>query len=102
MYSGTTPSCVGTAMVAITKTSSQRLPAKRSFAKAHPASVEKKTTDAAMTTELQMLFHRATQKFTAGLETTAAAFAKKLPPGIHDMLGSRIVLESPEPMRIDQ
>ncbi len=34
MKSGTTPSCVGTAVVAITKTNRPRLPLKRSFAKA--------------------------------------------------------------------
>ena len=49
-----------------------------------------------------MLFHSARQKLTAGSFTTVAAFAKKLPPGSHDMLGSRIVYESPEPIRIDQ
>ena len=88
MYSGTTPSCVGTARVATTKTSSHLLPRKRSFAKAHPASVEKRTTDAAITVELKIEFHSAGQKFTAGLLTTVMALAMKLPPGIHDMFGS--------------
>ena len=45
MYSGTTPSCVGTAIVATTKTSSHLRPRKRSFANAQPASVEKNTTE---------------------------------------------------------
>jgi hypothetical protein len=52
MYSGTTPSCIGTAIVATTKTSRPLLPGKRSFAKAHPASVEVRTTDAAISVEL--------------------------------------------------
>ena len=52
MYSGTTPSCIGTAMVAMTKTSSQLAPRNRSFAKAQPARVEKNTTDRAMSAEL--------------------------------------------------
>ena len=102
MYSGTTPSCMGTAIVAITKTSSQLDPRKRSFANAHPARVEKNTTDRAMRPELMIEFQSATQKFTAGSFMTFAAFEKKLPPGIHDMLGSRIVYESPEPISSDQ
>ena len=52
MYSGTTPSWVGTAMVATTKTSSHLEPRKRSFANAQPASVEKSTTESAMSPEL--------------------------------------------------
>src|SRR6478735_2020605 len=102
MYSGTTPSCVGTAIVAMTNTSSRLPPLKRSFANAQPASVEKKTTESAITVELQIEFHSAVQKLTASSFMTAAAFAKKLPPGIHDMLGSRMVNESPEPMSSDQ
>jgi hypothetical protein len=72
------------------------------LANAQPASVEKKTTDAAIRAELTIEFHSAIQKFTAGSFTTFAALAKKLPPGIHDMLGSRIVYESPEPISSDQ
>ena len=102
MYSGTTPSCVGTAMVAMTNTSSQLDPRNFSFANAHPARVEKNTTDSAMRPELMIEFHRATQKFTAGSPITFAALEKKLPPGIHDMWGSRIVYESPEPISSDQ
>ena len=102
MYSGTTPSCVGTASVATTKTSSPLLPRNRSFANAQPASVEKTTTDAAITVELKIEFHSAGQKLTAGLFTTVRALAMKLPPGIHDMFGSLRVDASPEPIRNDQ
>jgi hypothetical protein len=73
-----------------------------SLANAQPASVEKNTTEMAIRPELMIEFHRAIQKFTAGSFTTFAALAKKLPPGIHDMLGSRIVYESPEPISSDQ
>src|SRR5687768_8569056 len=102
MYSGTTPSCSGTAIVATTKISSGLLPGKRSLANAHPASVEVATTDAAISAELRIEFHSARQKFTAGSFTTVAAFSRKLPPGIHDMFGSLIVEASPDPMRNDQ
>src|SRR6478752_162785 len=102
MYSGTAPSWVGTARVATTKTSSPLLPRKRSFANAQPASVEKRTTDAAITVELKTEFHSAVQKLTAGLFTTVMALAMKLPPGIQDMFGSLRVDASPEPMRNDQ
>ena len=102
MYSGTTPSCVGTAIVATTKMSSALLPRKRSLANAQPASVEMTTTDAAMIVELKIEFHSASQKLTAGSFMTATALAMKLPPGSHDMFGSLIVEESPEPIRNDQ
>ncbi len=49
MNSGTTPSWVGTAIVAMTKTSRALLPRKRSLANAKPARVEKKTTEVAVT-----------------------------------------------------
>ena len=49
-----------------------------------------------------MEFHSARQKFTAGSLMTDAAFSRKLPPGSHDMFGSRIVEASPEPIRNDQ
>ncbi len=102
MYSGTTPSCMGTAIVPTTNSSSHGPPRKVSFAKAHPASVEKKTTDAAMIPELITEFISAGQKLTAGSPMTAAALARKFPPGIHDMFGSRTVEASPEPISSDQ
>lgn len=102
MYSGTTPSCIGTAIVAMTKTSRTLEPLNRSFAKAQPARVEKNTTDRAMSAELTIEFHSATQKFTAGSLITFAALLKKFPPGSHDMLGSRIVYEVPDPISSDQ
>ena len=49
-----------------------------------------------------MEFHSASQKFTAGSLTTARALSMKLPPGSHDMSGSRMVEASPDPMRNDQ
>src|SRR5690349_13329421 len=102
MYSGTTPSCIGTAIVATTKASSHLPPRNLSLANAHPASVEKTTTDAAITAELKIEFHSASQKFTAGSLITERAFAMKLLPGIHDMFGSLIVEAVPEPIRKDQ
>ena len=93
---------MGTAMVATTKASSHLPPLKCSFAKAHPASVEKTTTDAAIRVELKIEFHRATQKLTAGSLTTDSALSMKLPPGNHDMFGSLMVEAVPEPMRNDQ
>jgi hypothetical protein len=48
MYSGTTPSCCGTAMVATTKARRAGPPRKRSFANAHPARVDVITTAAAI------------------------------------------------------
>ena len=89
-------------MVATTNASSHLPPRNRSFAKAQPASVEKRTTDAAITVELKIEFHSASQKLTAGSFTTDSAFAMKLPPGSHDMSGSLIVDALPEPIRNDQ
>ena len=60
------------------------------------------TTDVAITVELKMEFHSATQKLTAGSLTTERAFSTKLPPGSHDMFGSLIVAAVPEPIRNDQ
>src|SRR5438094_1664463 len=102
MNSGTTLSCVGTHMVPMTKTSSPLRPRNLHFANAKPASVEKKTTDAAMTLETTRLLARALQKLTLSLSITERALATKLPPGIHDMLVSLSVPASPLPMRNDQ
>ena len=74
----------------------------RPFAKANPASVAKKTTDAEMTVETMMLLPSAVQKLTLWLPITERALAMKFPPGIHDMLVSLSVPASPLPMRNDQ
>ncbi|MDT4887586.1 hypothetical protein FQZ97_1240520 [compost metagenome] len=99
MNSGTTPSCVGTAMVAITKTSSPLLPRKRSLANANPARVEKITTEADVTVETRMLLPMAFQK--GMLSKTFAALARKFPPGRSGMPRLSAVL-SWLPTRKDQ
>ena len=81
MYSGTTPSCVGTAIVATTKTSSHLPPGKRSFANAQPASVEKTTTDTAISVELKIEFQSASQKLTAGSLTTDSGVGDEVAAG---------------------
>src|SRR5690625_6491543 len=62
MNSGITPSCTGTAMVAITNSNSPRRPRNRSLEKANPARVAKKTTETEVTTETMTEFHSADQK----------------------------------------
>src|SRR3954466_7617517 len=71
MKSGTTLSWVGTHMVPITNTSSPCRPRNRALAKANPASVEKKTTEAEMTLETMTLLASARQKFTLSFAITA-------------------------------
>lgn len=61
MKSGTMPSWVGTARVAMMKTSSGPRPRKRSLEKEKPASVENTMTDMAVTTETMMLLSSAGQ-----------------------------------------
>src|SRR5690606_5704470 len=95
MYRGTIPSCTGTAMVAKTATNSTLLPLKRNFAKAKPAKVDSTTVETETVVETMIELVRAFQKFTAGVFITVCAFSMKLPPGNHDMLGSRMVLASP-------
>ncbi len=84
MYSGTTPSCTGTAIVAITATSSGPDPLKRSFANAKPARVDRKTVVVAVTVDTTRELTSAFQKCTDGLLMASRAFAKKFPPGHHD------------------
>ena len=74
----------------------------RPFAKAKPASVAKKTTDAETTVETMMLLPSALQKLTLSLPTTERALAMKFAPGIQDMLVSLSVPASPLPIRKDQ
>jgi len=74
----------------------------RPFAKAKPASVAKKTTDAETTVETMMLLPSALQKLTLSLSTTERALAMKFAPGIQDMLVSLSVPASPLPIRKDQ
>ena len=61
MKSGTIPSCVGTAIVAMTKTSRPLRPRKRSLAKAKPAIAEKSTTSTATVELTRMLLPSAFQ-----------------------------------------
>ena len=75
---------------------------KRPFAKAKPASVAKKTTDAETTVATMTLLPSAFQKLMLSLPITERALAMKFPPGIHDMLVSLSVPASPLPMRKDQ
>ncbi len=100
MNSGMTPSWVGIAKVATTKTISASRPRKRSLAKAKPARVEKKTTEAVTTEETSTLLSSAFQNST--VSKTREAFSRKLPPGSSG--GSRwfITSASCEPTRKDQ
>ena len=100
MKSGITPSWVGTARVATTKTSSGVRPRKRSLANAKPASVEKNTTDVATVVETSRLLPSAFQNGTAS--KARWAFSKKWPPGSSG--GTRSVSTSRlcEPTRKDQ
>ena len=102
MNRGTTLSWVGTHIVPMTNTSSPFWPVKRPLAKAKPARVAKKTTEAETTAETTMLLPSALQKLTLSLPITERALAKKLPPGIQDMLVSLSVPASPLPIRKDQ
>ncbi len=78
MKSGTIPSWVGTAIVAMTKTSSPLRPRKRSLAKAKPAIAEKSTTSSATVPLTRMLLPRAFQNGIVVM--TVLAFCRKCPP----------------------
>src|SRR5690625_2601720 len=69
MNSGTIPSWVGTAIVAITNISNCLRPRKRSFANEYPDSVEKTTTDTAVITETTTEFHTAGQNLISASRT---------------------------------
>src|SRR4051812_39031755 len=79
--SGTTPSWVGTAVVAMTNTRSGPRPLKRSFANEKPASVENRTTESdvmtAMITELVTAFQKPMSDW-----RTRWTFSMKWLPGI--------------------
>ena len=100
MNSGITPSCVGTARVATTNTSSGVRPRNASLAKAKPARVEKKTTDVATVPDTMRLLVSAFQNGTASIARWA--LSQKWPPGSSG--GTRLVSTSRlcEPTRNDQ
>src|SRR3954464_8982089 len=112
MKSGTIPSWVGTAIVAMTKTSRPFRPRNRSLAKAKPASAEKSTTSSATVELTRMLLPRAFQNRTvvtpvgaackAGtVVTRVAAFWKKGPPGMKEYGSCTMAAESLLPMTKD-
>jgi hypothetical protein len=99
MNSGTTPSWVGIAMVAITKTRRARRPRNRSFANAKPARVAKNTTVIDVMTATITEFITAFQKSTSE-SMTRLTFSRKLPPGMSDGIGFwAIVAESDDASR---
>ncbi len=100
MKRGTTPSWVGTARVTITNTRSAVLPRKRSLANAKPASVQKNTTDVAVTVETSRLFPSAFQNGTES--KTRLAFSRKWPPGSSGGVCRVITSLVCEPTRNDQ
>src|SRR5690606_13497362 len=97
--SGMTPSCTGTAIVAMTNTSSGPDPRNRSLAKAYPANVEKNTTEAATVVDTMSEFIVAFQKGTVSM--TVAAFFRKLPPGTSGNGSRARIVESWLAMRKD-
>ena len=96
MKSGTIPSCVGTAIVAMTKTSSPLRPRKRSLAKAKPAIAEKSTTSTATVVLTRMLLPRAFQNGIVVM--TVLAFWRKCPPGTSENGSCTMAAESLLPM----
>jgi hypothetical protein len=99
MNSGTTPSWVGTAIVAMTNTSRARRPRNRSLAKENPARVANSTTLIDVITATMTEFHRACQNLMSEL-STRLTFSKKFGPGISDGIGFwAIVWESDDANR---
>ena len=98
MNSGTTPSWVGTAMVAMTKTSRARRPRKRSLAKAKPESVAKKTTDAEVMTATIRELTTAGQNLMSEV-MTRSRFSKRLPCGMRDGIGFCAIVAASEDAR---
>ncbi|BCB81930.1 hypothetical protein Pflav_083400 [Phytohabitans flavus] len=82
MYSGITPSCVGTIMVAMITSSSALEPRKRSLAKAKPASEEKNTTE--MVTEPATIAEliMPVRKWASALAKSRSTLPGRLPPGV--------------------
>src|SRR5690606_3134127 len=99
MNSGTTPSWVGTAIVATTNTSSGPRPRKRSLANANPASVANSTTESETVVETMIEFSVARQNGTWLM--TVAALRRKLPPGSSGNGVRASTVESWLPMRND-
>ncbi len=95
MNSGTTPSWVGTAMVAMTKTSSARRPRNRSLAKENPARVANSTTLIDVMTATTTEFHRACQNLMSEL-ITRETLSMKLPSGIRDGIGFWAIVTASE------
>jgi len=91
MNSGTTPSWVGIAIVAMTKTSSGPRPRKRSLAKEYPASVEKMTTerDCRTATVSELM-----KPFINGMfeSKTRPKLSKRLPSGSNAGIGLRTMV----------
>src|SRR5674476_691183 len=79
MNSGTTPSWVGTAIVAMMKTSSGRRARNRSLAKANPARVAKNTTEIDVTPATMRLFSTAGQNLMSE-DNTRPTFSIRLGP----------------------
>ena len=100
MKSGTTPSCVGTHIVAMTKMSSASRPRNRSLAKANPASVDRSTTATATTVDTMTLLRKARQN--GSVVTTVRAFSMKLPPGRSETSPLLIAAASLPPMKDHQ
>ena len=102
MNSGTTPSWVGTAMVATTNTSRARRPRNRSLANANPARVEKRTTLIEVIDGHDDGVPQGLPELDAAL-ITRETLSRKLPPGIRDGIGFwAMVMASEEPIRKDQ
>ncbi len=79
MYSGMTPSCTGTIIVAITATRRTLAALNSSFAKANPASVEKNTTEAVTVRLTTAELIRAASNGT--VVNTRSTFATRFAPG---------------------
>ena len=86
MNSGTMPSCVGTAVVAMTNTSRALRPRKRSFENENPASVEKSTTDSAVIVPTMIELPSAFQNWISPF-STLPTLVKNSPCGISDGIG---------------
>ncbi len=92
MNSGITPSCTGTAIVAMTNISRARRPRKRSLEKENPREVAKKTTEAEVIAETITEFPSARQKSMSEV-TTFCRLCRRFPwGGISDGSGLRAML----------
>ena len=98
MNSGTTPSWVGTAMVAMTNTSRARRPRKRSLANENPARVANSTTLIDVMTATMTEFARACQNLMSELNTRVT-LSMKLGPGINEGIGFCAIVWASEDAR---